>query len=108
VLAPVVPRHVDTGLLCALILVVSTAATAPRSALTQITRRGDVAVPGYPVSTLDDEAGPWRRATADAEEMGAEISWRRPTPALAVPSAWLGRGGWNALWARANRTSRNP
>jgi hypothetical protein len=106
VLAPLVPRQADTGLLCALVLAVSTAAIAPVSSLTRLTGRGDVAVPGFPASTLDDDVGPWRLATSDATELGAQLSWQRPAPALLVPTAWLGRGGWPALWARAATKSR--
>jgi hypothetical protein len=104
VLTPLVPRHADAGLLCALVLAVSTG--EPRvaePALTSITRRGDVTVPGFPVSTLDDAAGPWQRASADATELGARLAWSRPTPRLVVPRAWLGPGGWPTLWARAHR-----
>jgi hypothetical protein len=103
-LAAQIHRHADTGLICALVLTVSFA-PAVESELTRITRVGEVAVPGYPLSTLDDETGPWRRATADAEELGAGVDWSPPTPALAVPSAWLRAGGWPALWARAHRAS---
>ena len=103
-LAAQVHRYADAGLICALVLTVSFA-PAVESPLTRITDAGEVAVPGYPLSTLDDEMGPWRRATADAQELGAGVDWFRPTPALVVPSAWLRAGGWPALWARAHRAS---
>jgi len=102
-LAPLVPRDAGTGLLCALVLLVSTVGS--NAATTHITRRGDLAVPGFPASTLDNADGPWRRAGADAAELGAELHWHLPM-ALVVPSDWLGRGGWPALWARAHRNAR--
>jgi hypothetical protein len=102
VLAAAVPERVDSGLLCALVLTVSTAATAPADRLTTITRSGQVDVPGFPASTVDDPAGPWQRARADAIELGADLSLGG-SPALLVPTSWLGRGRWPALWARAHR-----
>ncbi len=105
ILAPLVPRHANTGLLCAFVLAVSTAATAPPSALTPVSDSGQVDVPGFPASTLDDVDGPWRLAADGAQELGARLDWSEPYPALAVPTDWLGRGGWLALWARANRAS---
>jgi len=106
-LAAVVPRRSDAGLLCALVLTVSTAATVPTEALTPITRAGQAEVPGFPASNVDDRDGPWRRARADATELGAELPRGRARPALLVPTSWLGRGGWPALWARASRV-RQP
>jgi hypothetical protein len=102
VLAPLVSRRADPGLLCALVLTVSTGAD-PSAALTLVTRRGEVHVPGFPASTVDDPDGPWRQAYVDATELGADLS-RRVPPALLVPTAWLPRGGWPALWARVHRT----
>jgi hypothetical protein len=105
VLAPLVPRHAGTELLCALVLAVSTGSTAPPSALTRVTEAGQARVPGFPASTLDDDDGPWRVAADNARELGARLDWSESHPALAVPTDWLGRGGWPALWARANRAS---
>ncbi len=105
VLAPLVPRQADAALLCVLVLAVSTAATAPRERLTEVTRRGEVSVPGFPASTVDDPDGPWQRGRADATELGADLT-RRVPPALLVPTSWLGRGGWPALWARVNRVAK--
>lgn len=41
-----------------------------------------------------------------AQELGADLTafWQQvSTGGLVVPSAWLGRGGWPALWSRAAR-----
>jgi hypothetical protein len=105
VLAQLVPRSANPELLCALVLAVS--AGGVRIAVNPLTRRGQVHVPGHPASTVDDETGPWRLAWADAAELGVDL----PVPAqleLAVPTSWLGRGGWAALWARAHRARRLP
>jgi hypothetical protein len=105
VLARLVPQQADAGLLCALVLVVSTsdavAATSP------ITAAGEVQVPGHPESTVDDPNGPWCRAHADAVELGADES-RLPAPALLAPTSWLPRGGWVSLWSRAHRRRQPP
>jgi hypothetical protein len=96
-LGPAVAQHADTAMLCALVLAASTRddpSTMP------LTAPGSVAVPGFPESSLDDEAGPWRRAWPDAMELGAGP---RPPASLRVPAAWLGPGGWPALWSRAAR-----
>jgi len=103
VLSPLVDRDADPNLLCALVLAVSTAATAPVGQLDRLTHRGDTAVPGHPTTALDDQDGPWRRATADARALGARLYWHLPAPALYVPGSWLGRGGWPRLWSRVHQ-----
>jgi len=117
VVAAAVVRDADTAMLCALVLAVSTAPGRP-AALTRITEPRGVAVPGFPASTLDDEAGPWRSAWPDAVELGADgfvtgaeadgtgVAGLVAPIGLAMPTSWLGRGGWPALWARAARRSR--
>jgi hypothetical protein len=92
-----------TAPLCALALVVTTAGgTGP--ATVAITGPDAVTVPGFPASSLTDEAGPWRRAWPDAAELGAVPERFRDRVAaggVRVPAAWLGTGGWSALWHRA-------
>jgi len=118
VIAAAAPREVDTSMLCALVLAVSTApGPPPAAALTRITEPRRVAVPGFPASTLDDDAGPWRSAWPDAAELGADgsvtgaeadgtgVAGLMAPIGLVVPTSWLGRGGWPALWARAARAS---
>jgi hypothetical protein len=106
VLAHIVSRQADPRLLCGLVLTVSTGARD--IALTRVTRPGQVDVPGHPASTVDDPVGPWRCAHEDAVELGADLPARPASIGLVVPSSWLGRGGWPALWARAHRTRHRP
>jgi hypothetical protein len=105
-LAPAVARQADTDLLCALVLAVSTAAEVGPAALTPVTAAGRVGVPGFPRSRLDDPDGPWQRARPVVAELGGDPEWTPSRTALVVPTAWLGPGGWRALWARAARTAR--
>jgi hypothetical protein len=99
-LAAEVPRCVDTPMLCALVLAVSAGPSTVDTAMTTVTAPGGRAVPGFPESSLTDEAGPWRRAWPDAIELGAAPERLN---GLVVPTGWLGRGGWPALWGRAAR-----
>ncbi len=104
-LADHVARRADTALLCALVIAVTSWPDAgpPTVAVTQ---PGETAVPGFPRTDLDDPDGPWRRAFPAAVELGADLAVfneRIATDGLRVPSAWLGRGGWPALWQRAAR-----
>jgi hypothetical protein len=101
-LAPAVARHADPELLCALVIAVSTAATVGPDRLTPVTAPGARAVPGFPASTLDTP--PWTTARAAAVELGADLPADGVPGPLAVPTDWLGPGGWPALWARAART----
>jgi hypothetical protein len=89
--------------LCALVLAVSTARRPPAGRQTPIIVLGEVVVPGFPSTRVDDPDGPWRRAVADSVELGGSPEWTDQAVALSVPAAWLGRGGWPALWARAAR-----
>ena len=76
----------------------------PAGAVTAVTGRRRIRVPGYPESSLKDEA--WQAAWPDAVELGGvpEEFWHRVTVHGAlVPSSWLGAGGWPALWSRAAR-----
>ncbi|WP_433717863.1 hypothetical protein ACQP2Y_27200 [Actinoplanes sp. CA-051413] len=73
-------------------------------AVTAVTGRRRVRVPGYPQSSLNDEG--WQAAWPDAVELGAEPEgfWPRIVAHGAlVPSSWLGGGDWPALWGRATR-----
>jgi hypothetical protein len=101
-------RHADTGLLCALVLAVSTAPRVGPAALTPVTTPDSVSVPGFPDTRLDDADGPWQRARPDAAELGADPEWTPDQTVLTVPTSWLGPGGWRALWARAARAARVP
>ncbi|MFI6324447.1 hypothetical protein ACIBG8_43465 [Nonomuraea sp. NPDC050556] len=95
-----VGRGVSTEALCALVVAV-TSWGAPEP-LVPISGPGEVTVPGFPRTSLD--ADPWQSALPTAEELGASVDafWERVAGGgLAVPSAWLGRGGWNALWRKA-------
>jgi len=106
VLAPAVARHADTGMLCALLLALSTAPQVGPEALTPVTTAGSASVPGFPGTRLDDADGPWQRARPDAAELGGDPEWTPERIVLTVPTSWLGPGGWRALWARAARASR--
>ncbi|MEV0381207.1 hypothetical protein [Nonomuraea sp. NPDC050643] len=104
VLAGHVTRHADTAFLCPLIIAVTT--WPPTQPTVPITAPGEPAVPGFPRSDLGDPTGPWRRALPDAAELGADLETfqdRVATGGLRVPTAWLGNGGWPALWQRATR-----
>jgi hypothetical protein len=103
VLALAVALRADTGLLCALVLAVSTAAEVGPAALTPVTTPDSTRVPGFPRSRTDDADGPWQRSRPDAVELGGDPQWTPAGTVLTVPTAWLGRGGWPALWARAAR-----
>ena len=64
------------------------------------------AVPGFPACDLADPHGPWQRALPAAADLGAPVELFRDRVAahgLLVPAAWLGRGGWPALWSRLHR-----
>jgi hypothetical protein len=92
---PDLARHV-TGrpsqrMLCAMALAATT--LAPGGVV--VTEPGATEVPGFPATDLTED--PWRRARADAAELGGE-----PADGLRVPAAWIPRG-WPALWARATR-----
>ncbi|MEU8363692.1 hypothetical protein AB0C27_47495 [Nonomuraea sp. NPDC048882] len=105
VLADHVARRADTALLCALVIAVTSWPDAGPPTVA-VTRPGETAVPGFPRTDLDDPDGPWRRAFPAAVELGADLAVfneRIATDGLRVPSAWLGRGGWPALWQRAAR-----
>lgn len=105
VLADHVARRADTALLCALVVAVTSWPDAGLPTV-PVTRPGETGVPGFPRTDLDDPDGPWRRAFPAAAELGADLavfSERVATDGLRVPSAWLGHGGWPALWQRAAR-----
>lgn len=109
VLAQQVIRRADATLLCPLIIAVTT--WPPSRPTVPITAPREATVPGFPRSDLEDPSGPWRRALPDAAELGADLDafWDRiAAGGLRVPAAWLGNGGWPALWQRATRPSARP
>lgn len=103
-LAQKIASHPSTEMICALALAVTT--WADRPPVTAVTQPRSVIVPGFPASSLTDPAGPWERARPDARELGAAPESGRVRVAetgLLVPTAWLGPGGWPALWRKASR-----
>ncbi|WP_181663272.1 hypothetical protein [Actinomadura madurae] len=107
VIAGALARSASEPLLCA--LAVTTTCGAPDADLVPVAGPGSVTVPGYPVSTLDDEDGPWHRALPAAQELGADTAAFRDEIAehgLRVPASWLAHGGWTALWSRAHSHRR--
>ncbi|MFI6866777.1 hypothetical protein [Nocardia sp. NPDC050406] len=96
-------RDPRTDLLCPLILAV-TCASPKYTATVAITRPRETTVPGFPVSSLSDPAGPWQRAWPAAAEIGfePELFWGQVADTgLLAPAEWLSAGGWPALWRRA-------
>ena len=76
----------------------------PTGAVTAVSPRRRVQLPGFPRSSLRD--GSWQGAWPDAIELGAapDSFWDRiAAHGLLVPSSWLSGGGWATLWARAAR-----
>ncbi|GAA4627427.1 hypothetical protein GCM10023196_039580 [Actinoallomurus vinaceus] len=107
VIARAVSRRATEPLLCALAVTVT--CRAPAIALAPVTPPRTVTVPGYPVTDLSDEDGPWQHALPIARELGAdtEAFWDRIAEhGLRVPASWLGPGGWTALWSRAHAHHR--
>jgi hypothetical protein len=103
-LARQVARHADAAVLCPLVVAVTT--WPPDQPTVPISTPGETTVDGFPRSDLDDPAGPWRRALPEAAELGADLGAfedRIAAEGLRVPAAWLGNGGWPALWQRACR-----
>jgi hypothetical protein len=103
-LAGPVAQQPSTGMLCALVIAVtSDPGTVP---VMPVTEPGALSVPGFPASNLSDVDGPWQRAWPEAHELGADVERFRATVderGLLVPSGWLGNLGWTALWRRAAR-----
>ncbi|MER7277703.1 hypothetical protein ABT369_25010 [Dactylosporangium sp. NPDC000244] len=96
------PEGIGVAMLCACALAVTSWA-GPGVAVAGPRR---VTVPGFPASALHDEDGPWQAAWPDAVELGADrdVFWERIAEhGLLVPAAWVGAGGWVALWTRAHR-----
>ncbi|MEV1173824.1 hypothetical protein, partial [Nonomuraea sp. NPDC049784] len=110
VLAQHLARHPDTDVLCALVLAITSwPDDAPPTA--PVTAPGEITVPGFPRSDLQDPGGPWQRAMPGAAELGADLEafWERvAAEGLRAPAAWLGNGGWPALWQGAHRPHRSP
>lgn len=105
--ARAVTRRATVPMLCALVVTVT--CRAPEIHLIPVAPPRTVTVPGFPTTGLDDENGPWQRAFPAARELGADttVFWDRIAEhGLRVPAAWLGTGGWTALWSRAHHPRR--
>ncbi|QOW36048.1 hypothetical protein [Nocardia seriolae] len=101
-------RHPTPDLLCPLVLA-TTAASRHRIPVSAITGPGADVVPGFPATSLSDSEGPWAAAWPAALELGtdkAEFADQFSRTGLLVPAAWLGAGGWPALWSRAHLKQR--
>lgn len=95
---PVLDSGPGVDALCALVVAATSwQAPGPLITLTEAS--------GFPASRLDDEV--WQRALLGARELGADLAAFHAHGGLAVPAAWLGRGGWPALWSRAKRDIRH-
>lgn len=106
VLARSVARNPVADLVCALIIAVTCASRSTEDDSVRLTEPGKLLVPGFPVSDLSDQDGPWQRSMASATELGAsvEVFWERVADhGLLAPAPLLGRGGWAGLWHRAHR-----
>ncbi|MBO2445696.1 hypothetical protein J4573_01195 [Actinomadura barringtoniae] len=104
-LARAVVRRATPEALCALAVTIT--CRAPETELAQVAPPRIVTMPGYPASELNDEEGPWQRALPAARELGAdtEAFWGQVSAhGVRVPAAWVGAGGWPALWGQAHRT----
>ncbi|MFI0357545.1 hypothetical protein [Actinomadura sp. 9N407] len=107
-IARAVSRRTTEPLLCALVVTV-TCGPARNGHVPVAPPRTDT-VPGFPVTSLDDEDGPWQRALPAARELGADTAAFRERiseDGLRIPATWLKSGGWNALWSRAHRAGRS-
>lgn len=99
-------RRPSTELVCALAIATTCAPRSTTDTAVQVTEPKKTTVPGFPVTALNDEHGPWQNALAAAAELGAPVEqfWSRIAEhGLLVPAALLGKGGWPALWARTHR-----
>ncbi|MET8757797.1 hypothetical protein [Lentzea sp. NPDC004782] len=103
-LARSVARRPSPELVCALAIATTCQSTSDKTV--PVAGRGKTAIPGFPVSDLSDEHGPWQRALPAAAELGAPVDlfWQGVADhGLRVPATLLGQGGWPALWSRAHR-----
>ncbi|MEU3649860.1 hypothetical protein AB0E59_41270 [Lentzea sp. NPDC034063] len=101
-----VARNPVADLVCALIIAITCASKSTEDGTVPLTAPGKFLVPGFPVSDLSDQDGPWQRSMASATELGApvELFWERVADhGLLAPALLLGRGGWAGLWRRAHR-----
>ena len=104
VIARALAGQTAESLLCALTVMII--CCAPGIDLAPVAPPRALTVPGYPVTALNDETGPWQRAFPGARELGADTGgfWDQIAEhGLRVPASWLAAGGWPALWARAHR-----
>jgi hypothetical protein len=93
VLTAMLATDVSTDLLCALVLAVTTDG-APG--------------PTLPIPHARTSDGPWQAAHAPARELVTDperLDAQIAAGGLLVPTAWLGQGGWPALWQRAARST---
>ncbi|MDQ3790613.1 MAG: hypothetical protein M3422_25675, partial [Actinomycetota bacterium] len=100
-----VARRPSPNLVCAL-TIATTCAIPSTVDTTRVAEPGTTAVPGFPATDLLDEQGPWHHAIPAAADLGAQVdafTTRVAEHGLLVPSALLGKGGWQALWHRAHR-----
>ncbi|MGW4118047.1 hypothetical protein [Nocardia sp. NPDC004711] len=105
-----ITRHPTPDLLCPLILA-TTCTPTHSTPVTAISAPRATTVPGYPATSLSAPEGPWLTAWPAALELGTpdpgpdhETFWSHIADhGLLIPTAWLGSGGWPALWSRAHR-----
>jgi hypothetical protein len=103
-LARSVARKPAPELVCALAIAATCRSTTDGSV--QLVAARKKTVPGFPVTKLSDEHGPWQRAMPAAAELGVPVdlfAGRIAKHGLLIPAALLGKGGWAALWRRAHR-----
>ncbi|MEU4804986.1 hypothetical protein [Actinosynnema sp. NPDC023587] len=101
-----VARLPSTELVCVLAITTTCAEQSTQDDTVQVVAVRSTTVPGFPVSDLADEHGPWQSALTAASELGVpvELFWQRIAEhGLLVPAALLGKAGWPALWRRAHR-----
>jgi hypothetical protein len=99
-----VTRNPSPELVCALVIA-TTCAGATVDAV-RLSPPGTTTAPGFPVTDLLDEDGPWQQALPAAADLGAPVEAFGQHVAehgLLAPTTLLGSGGWPALWRRAHR-----
>jgi hypothetical protein len=100
-----VARRPAPELVCAL-TIAATCAKSTMDGMVQLVPARKITVPGFPVTKLFDEHGPWQQALPAAAELGAPVDLfaeRIAEHGLLIPAVLLGNGGWAALWRRAHR-----
>jgi hypothetical protein len=105
-LARSVARRPTPELVCALAIATTCATRSTMDDVVQLVAARKTTVPGFPVTDLSDEHGPWQHAMPAAADLGAPVDLfaeRIAEHGLLIPAALLGKGGWPALWSRAHR-----